>query len=62
MLLSVPTGVSNTQELLVPAGHRVRAAVQPPLQAEEGVGLRAQVRFIHIHRELFRCSCLEISW
>lgn len=41
----VSTGVSNTQELLVPASHRVCNAVQPSLQTEEGVGLRAQVRF-----------------
>lgn len=58
--LSVATGVSNTQELLVPSGHRVGAAVQPPLQAEEGVGLRAQVRFIQTHREQFHRSCLEV--
>lgn len=41
--LFVPTGVSNTQKLLVSASHRLCAAVQPPVQTEEGVGLRAQV-------------------
>lgn len=37
------TGVSNTQKLLISASHRIRAAVKPALQAEEGLGLCAQV-------------------
>lgn len=43
------TGVSNTQELLVSASHRVRAAVQSSVQAEKSMGLCAQVslRFLN---------------
>lgn len=37
------SGVSNTQKLLVFESHRVGAAVEPSVQAEEGVGLCAQV-------------------
>lgn len=40
---SVSTGVSDSQELLVFASHRVGPAVQPHLPAEEGLGQRAQV-------------------
>lgn len=39
----LPTGVSNTQKLLISASYRIRAAVQPAVQTEKSMGLCAQV-------------------
>lgn len=45
----VPTGVQAAEELLLPEGHFVCAAVQPDLQAEEDLGCAEQVHIKPTH-------------
>lgn len=59
LLLFVPTGVQAAEELLLPEGYFVCAAVQPGLQAEKDLGCSEQVhiKLTHTYSWVINESC-----